>query len=300
VLLVLIRTISVAVLEPPRRWIAALAPLGGLIPVVLYLYWLFYRNPAFAFYARTPYVFPPRAEFAWALGPAALLALLSLRSAPDDGARRARVHLAVWAALGLLVVLFRPLDFSLQFLVGIGVPLLALGAFGLAQRAPRVTALVAVLFATSQVTAFLFVLRPNPLWLVPRGDMDLVRALRPTCRSGDVLFAPPSVGILAYGLTACRAIVTHEVDPDYDRKLAQVRDFAGLPPSGRAALLDTYRVTHFLAPGDAGARPLAWLGEGTSFRRCLSVTTGPAWSLYIRDGADRLKSSGASGRNGCR
>jgi hypothetical protein len=300
VLLVLIRTLSVAVLEPPRRWIPALAPLGGLLPVVLYLYWLFYRNLAFAFYAQAPYVFPPRAEFAWALGPAALLALLGLRPAPDDGARRARVHLAVWAALGLLVVLVRPVNFSLQFLVGVGLPLLALGAFGLGRRAPRLTVLVAVLFATSQAAAILFVMNPNPLWLVPRGDMDLVRALRPTCRSGDVLFAPASVGILAYGLTACRAILTHKVDPDYDRKFAQVQAFAGLSPSERAALLDTYRVTHFLAPGDAGPKPVAWLGEGTPFRRCLSVTTGPAWSLYVRDRRDRPTPSGASELSGCR
>ena len=297
VLLVLIRTISVAILEPPRRWVAALLPLGGLLPVVLYLYWLFYRNPAFAFYAETPYVFPPRAAFAWALGPAVLLALLGLRSAPDDEARRARVHLAVWAALGLLVVLLRPVNFSLQFLVGVGLPLLALGAFGLGRRAPRITLLVAGLFATSQVAALLFVMKPNPLWLVPRGDMDLVRALRPTCRPGDVLFAPASVGILAYGLTACRAILSHEVDPDYERRLAQVRGFAALPPGERAALLDGYRVSHFLAPGDAGPKPVAWLGEVTSFRRCLTVTTGPVWSLYVREGGPprpRARSGGAA------
>jgi hypothetical protein len=298
VLLVLIHTISVAILEPPRRWAAALLPLGGLVPVVLYLYWLFYRNPAFAFYAETRYVFPPRADFAWALGPAALLALLGLRSAPDDEARRARIHLAVWAALGLLVVLFRPVNFSLQFLVGVGFPLLALGAFGLGRRASRITLLVAVLFATSQVAAFLFVMKRNPVWLVPRGDMELVRALRPTCRPGDVLFAPASVGILAYGLTACRAILSHEVDPGYERKLAQVRGFGALPPGERAALLDAYRVTHFLAPGDAGATPVAWLGEATAFRRCLVVTASPVWSLYVRE-RGTPPPSGLIGRSGC-
>ena len=214
--------------------------------------------------------------------------------------RRARAHLAVWASLGLLVVLLRPVHFSLQFLVGIGFPLLALGAFGLARWTKRLTALVAVLFATSQAAAFFFVLRPNPLWLVPRGDMELVRALRPTCRPGDVLFAPASVGILAYGLTSCRAIVSHAVDPDYERKLAEVRGFAGLPPAERTALLDRYRISHFLAPGDAGPRPVAWLGEGTPFRRCLVVTSGPAWSLYIREGSDRLPTPGSSQRRGCR
>jgi hypothetical protein len=182
------------------------------------------------------------------------------------------------------VVLLRPVHFSLQFLVGVGFPLLALGAFGLAQRTRRLTVLVAVLFATSQVAAFSFVLRPNPLWLVPRGDMDLVRELGPTCRPGDVLFAPASVGILAYGLTSCRAILSHAVDPDYERKSAELRAFAGLPPAERAALLDRYRISHFLAPQDAGPRPVAWLGEGTPFRRCRVVSSGPTWSLYIRGG----------------
>jgi hypothetical protein len=296
VLLVLIRTISVAVLEPPRRWLSALLPLCGLLPVVLYLYWLFYLNPAFAIYTDAPYVFPPRADFAWALGPATLLAVLGLRSPPSDEARRARVHLAVWGALGLLVVLLRPVNFSLQFLVGLGFPLLALGAFGLGRRGPHLTAIVAALFATSQAAALHFVMTPNPLWLVPRADMELVRALRPTCRSGDVLFAPEAVGVLAYGLTACRAVLSHKVDPGYEERLAQMRSFGALPPRDRAALLDAYLITHFLAPGDAGPKPVAWLGEATAFRRCLVVTDGPVWSLYVRE---RRPLPGATERSGC-
>lgn len=299
VLLVLVRTIAVVVLEPRRRWVAALLPLGGLLPVVAYLYWLFYRNPAFAFYAEARYVFPPRADFVWALGPALLLALLAARASPDHDAHRARVHLAVWAALGLLVVLLRPVNFSLQFLVGIGLPLLALGAFGLGRRAPSSTVLVALLFSTSQVAALAFVMRPNPLWFVPRGDMELARALRPTCRAGDVLFAPASVGILAYGLTACRAILSHEVDPGYAKRLEELQGFGALRVRERAALLDSHRVTHFLAPGDAGEKPVVWLGETTPFRRRLVVTAGPVWSLYTR-GREDIPPAGADARSGGR
>lgn len=284
VLLVLVRTASVLILEPPRRWIVTLLPLGGLLPVVLYLYWLFYRNPAFAFYAETRYAFSPFSDFVWALGPATLLALPGLfRAGPDSEAKRARVHLAAWAAFGLLVVLLRPVNFSLQFLVGIGLPLLALGAFGLGVRAPRATLLVALLFSTSQLTMLGFVGRPGPLWFVRRGDMEFVRALRSTCRPGDVLFAPPSVGLLAYGLTSCRAFLSHEVDPGYREKFEELRRFSALGPGERTALLDSYRITHLLLPGDAGPRPTAWLGEDTGFRRNAVVTGGPVWSLYLRE-----------------
>lgn len=284
VVLVLVRTASVLILEPPRRWVATLLPLGGLLPVVLYLYWLFYRNRAFSFYAEAPYPFPPLSDFVWALAPATVLALFAfIRSAPNPEAARARVHLAAWTGFGLLVVLLRPVHFSLQLLVGIGLPLLALGAFGLGPRAPRVTFLVALAFSTSQLAMLRFVARPNPLWFVPRGDVEFVRALRPTCRPGDVLFAPPSIGILAYGLTSCRAFLSHEIDPGYREKFEELRRFSSLGQRERTVLLDSYRITHLLLPGDAGPRPTAWLGADTVFRRTAVVAGGPVWSLYLRE-----------------
>lgn len=284
VLLVLVRSASVLVLEPPRRWLPALAPLCGLLPVAVYLYWLFYRNPAFAFYATTPYVFPPVSDFAWALVPAVLLAVPGLlRRAPDADAHRARVQLGAWAALGLLLVVGRPVDFSLQFLVGIGLPLLTLGAFGLALRPPHFTTLAALAFSTSLVAALAFVSRPSPLWLVPKTDMALVDALRPTCRPGDVVFAPPSIGILVYGLTQCRSFLSHRVEPAYEKRLDELRAFGAQDPRQRAALLDAYRITHLLLPGEAGEKPVAWLGEDTAFRRSAAVTGNPLWSLYLRE-----------------
>jgi hypothetical protein len=284
VVLVVVRTVSVLVLEPPRRWFASLLPLAGLLPVLVYLYWLFYRNPAFAFYAKAPYAFPPFLDFVWALAPATLLGLHGLlRPVPDDAARRARVHLAVWASLGLAVVLLRPVNFSLQFLVGIGLPLLALGAFGLALRAPRLTLVAALLFSTSALTLLVFVSRPRPLWFVPRADMDVVPLLRDTCREGDVLFAPPSVGLLAYGLSPCRAFLSHEIDPFYEEKFEELQHFSAMAPHERARLLDSYRITHLLLPGDAGPRPVPWLGEETAFARRAVTGRGPVWSLYLRD-----------------
>ncbi len=283
VVLVAAHTGSVLVRERPRSWIVALLPLGGLLPVVAYLYWLFYRNPAFAFYARTPYVFPPLADFAWALAPATLLAIPGvLRSVPDE-THRARVPLVAWALFGLFLVLLRPVHFSLQFLVGLGTPLLALVALGVAARPPRVTLLLAGLLSTSSIALLFYVSRPSPDWFVPREEMGVVRALRATCRGGDVVFAPPSIGLLAYGLSPCRAFVSHGIDPRYDEKLDELRRFAELAPEGRAALLDGYRITHLVLPGDAGPQPVAWLGSDSAFRRSAVVAArGHVFSLYVR------------------
>ena len=106
--------------------------------------------------------------------------------------------------------------------------------------------------------------------------------LRSSCRRGDVLFAPPDIGILTYGLTSCRAFVSHRVDPAYARRLAEVRAFAERTPTERASLLEAHRITHLVLPGDAGPRPAAWLGESTPFRRLTTLGSGPVWSLYFR------------------
>lgn len=284
ILLVLIRTAAVLVLDPPRRWLAALAPLAGLLPVVLYLYWVFYRNPAFAFYAETRYLFPDLSSFAPALGPALLLALPGvLRRAPDREAHRARVQLVAWTVFGLAVIFARPVHFSLQFLVGIGFPLLALGAFGLRRWAPRFTVAAVLVSSTSLLAAVRFVSEPRSLWLAPRSTLEIVEALRHSCRQGDILFAPPEIGLLAAGLSPCRAFVSHAVDPGYAQKLALIRTFADRGPAERASLLDAHRITHLALPGDAGEKPAAWLGESTRFRRHAVVGRGPDWSLYIRD-----------------
>jgi hypothetical protein len=192
------------------------------------------------------------------------------------------VHLTVWAGVALLVILARPVHFSLQFLVGMGLPLLALGAFGLA-RAPRpVLPAVALAFAASQLVLTHFLSEPRPLWLVPRAEMDLARALRPACRPGDVLFAPPTLGLLTYGLTPCRAFLSHRVDPGYEERLGELRAFSTLRAEERSALLDRYRITHLVLPGQPGPAPSDWLGGDTPFRRSEIAAGTPLWTLYVR------------------
>jgi hypothetical protein len=282
VVLVVVRTASVLVQERPRSWFAALLPLAGLLPVVVYLYWLFYRNPAFAFYASAPYPFPPLLDFMWALAPAVAFAVPGmLRSVPDE-VRSTRTPLVAWAVFGLLFLFFRPVPFSLQFFVGIGMPLLALAALAVGNRPPRATLLLADLFSTSALAVLAFVTKPNSWWFVPREDMAVVRALRTMCRPGDIVFAPASIGVLAYGLTPCRAFVAHGIDPRYREKVEAVQKFGSLSPEERAAFLDAQRITHLVLPGDAGPRPVEWLGAGTAFGRHAVVAGGQVLSLYVR------------------
>jgi hypothetical protein len=285
VILVSVRAAVVVALEPRARWVRSLLPLAGLLPVVGYLYWLFYANPSFSFYARTPYALPPLQRFALALGPAALLAGLGAwRTEPDPGPRRARAHLLAWACVGLVVVLTWPVPYALQFLVSLGLPLLALGAYGLRRRPAAVTAGAAALLSTSCWSVAHTLYAPDPRWFAPRPDLALARALRPICREGDVFFGPPSAGVFVYGLTACRAFVSHPIDPGYQAKMAELQRFSGLAPDQRAALLDRYAVTHFASPGEGQDRPVAWLGEATRFRLRFSVPGRPGWSLYTRGG----------------
>jgi hypothetical protein len=177
VLLALIRTTSVLILEPVRHLPKALLPLAGLLPAVAYLYWLFYLNPAFSFYANAAYTFPRTSAFALALAPAALLGLTALaRGAASREERRALVHLGVWAGFGLLVIVVQPVHFSLQFLVGIGFPFLAMGAVGLARFSPSITLATAVAFSTTLVVALRFVLAPSTHWFTARENMEIVSA----------------------------------------------------------------------------------------------------------------------------
>lgn len=286
VLMVLIRGLSVALLEQPRRWVAALAPLAGLLPVTAYLYWLFYRNPAFSFYAQTDYVFPPLSDLCLALAPVVPLGFLGFWPTPagDAASRRARLHLLVWAGFGVVVVLARPVHFSLQFLGGIGLPFLALGALGLSRWRPAITYVAVVVFSTSFLATLRFVSTPRVYWMAPRSELAVADALRAVCRPGDILFSPPGVGLYAYGVSACRAFLSHAVGPGYRQRLEFGRRFGQMSPEDRLALLDSFRVSLLLLPGDAGLRPTAWLGANAPFVRRELGRAELGFSLYAREG----------------
>lgn len=280
--LVLVRTGVVLLTEPPGQWLRRLLPLAGLVPVVAYLYWLFYVNPSFAFYAQAAYGFPGPKDFAWALAPALLLAVVGLSLPVPEGSERSlRLALVLWFAFGLVVIALRPVRFSLQFLVGLGFPLLATGAMALVRLRPAVALAVVLGFSTSFLAALAYVSRPNPLWLTDRANMEMVVALRIACRPGDVVMSPPEIGLFAYGLTACRALVSHPIAPDYEDRRADLVRFGGGSPEERLRLLDARRIRKLVLPGDAGLVPVAWLGPDAPFER-LAVVGGGTLSLYAR------------------
>lgn len=286
-LLGLVLALGVLLGQPPRQWWGRAAPLLSLVPACLYSYWLFYRNETFKEYSSTRYAMASLGDFLWAVGPAVLLALLSLRTPPaSEGQRRLRRHLWLWAGVGLLVVALRPLSFSQQFAVGLGFPLLALAALGLSSFRPAVIAGAALLMSSTAAMALRIVLEPDPNWYVPKARREAALALRPSCRPGDVVFAPADIGLFTIALTSCKAYLSHGWAPNFSSRGDTVRAFYGpLPPAERAAILDRVGATHVVLPDDGGALPREWLADGTPFRRLALVGTAPAGiGVYVREG----------------
>lgn len=286
-LVAFVHAFVVAATEPPREWPRRVLPLLGLLPVVLYDAWLFFGSAEFAIFSSRVFQFPPRADFVWALGPAALLAATAIgRIGPDPGTRAAAMHFVGWAAAGALILALRPLSFSLQFLAGIGLPLLTLGALGLARFPPAATLAAALACSLSFVVSLRMVFADSPYWFVPSERLEIALALRPHCRRGDLLLSPPDIGLYAGGLTACGAYVAHPAAAGFEERDGRVRDFyARDDPAARAALLDEACVTHVVLPG-AQDVPAAWLGPATSFRRVAVAGRGAsAIGAYARQGA---------------
>lgn len=298
-LLAVVFAVGVATTEPVSRWPRALAPLVGLGPVVAYDLWVFFAGDQFASF-RTGGRFPPALEFVPALAPALSLAALAWRppGADDRAARVARAHLWAWVTVAVAVVVVRPGHFALQFLVGAGLPMLILGAVGLSRLAPSRTALAAVALSTTAVVATRVALAEDPNWFVPRLRVAAAVALRDLCRPGDVVFAPPDIGQYAIGLSACHAVLSHPVQPDHGARLDEARAFYGeASPSSRTAILDRRGVTHLVLPGDAGRRPVGWLGPRTPFRAAARLGAGPdSITVYSRDRAAAAGGPGGGAR----
>jgi hypothetical protein len=284
-LLLAARALGVALTRPPAAWGPALAPMAGLAPVLAYNYWLFLRDARFAIYSSATYVMPPPFDFLPALAPAALVAAVTWRPpAAHTPTRATELHLVAWAASAAVVALARLVPFPLQFMVGMGLPLLLLAAIGLAVRPAWVTwATVAALCPTA-VVATLLVWGPNPRWHVPRERIEAARLLRPACGPDDLALAPPDIGLYAAGLTACRVFVGHAAAQGYAEREAQARAFYGAAdPAWRTAFLDAAGITRLVLPGEPGPVPAAWLGDATAFRHLAQAGEGAgAISVYVR------------------
>jgi hypothetical protein len=279
--------LAVVLTSPGREWPRRLLPVALLAPVLAYNAWLVTRPNArrllepYAAGGLSP------GDLALGLGPVVLLALTALRRRGGEGTGW-RLRLALWALLALGVVLLRPVSFSLQFGVGVGFPLLVLGAAGLASFGPRWTALAALCLSTSAVVATRIVLADDPNWFVSRERLAAGLALRGRCQPGDRALAPPDIGLYVHGLTACAAFVSHPAAPGYAERVASARAFyAVASPAARAEFVDRQGITHLVLPGYAGPRPTAWLGDDTPFRAVAQVGQGSGLiTIYGRPGAE--------------
>lgn len=262
--------------------------LAGLAPVALYNYWVFYVTPGFGSYfgTGTRYATPPRGDYLWALGPAALLALVAAVAAParDEPQRDLRFRLWTWAVVAGLVIVVQPVSFSQQFAVGAGLPLLLLAAPLFARLRPALAVGLLAALATTAAVALRVVSRSEPAWHVPSERRQAALAMRATCRPGDLAFSPPDIGLYTVGLTACRAFVSHPWAPQYVERAAQAESFyRDMPPSERLALLERWRVTHLVLPGDAGPSAEGWLGEASRFEQIARLGPPPGLaSVYLR------------------
>ena len=282
-LLGLVRGVAVLAARPPSRWAREIAPLLGLVPVLAYDVWVFFGTDQFAsFHAGG--AMPPWSDYLPAFGPAAALALASLAApAREPAERAARAHLWCWAACAFGIVAVRPNAFALQFLVGAGLPLLVLGAAALARRPTAATAAAAVVLAATAAVQTRIALGEDPNWFVPRERLAAAAALRPYCRAGDRVLAPPDIGLYAIGLTACSAVVSHPVAPDHAARLADAAGFYGAwTKAERLAFLDRERVTHLVLPGEAGPHAEAWLGPGAPFEWRVAPAPVRPLTLYER------------------
>jgi hypothetical protein len=278
VMVVGIHALAVLAGEPRASW-RRLRTLLVFAPVAAYNYWLFYRNPSFTFFPTSSYPFPPKGAFALALGPAMALAAL----AAFDGRGMAdpfRARLLAWIAIGGLVIAIHPVPFSLQFLVGVGVPLLVLGALGLA-RAPQLAAAAATLTMAASAAALLYIVAvaTQPPAFVPAERLAIVERLAPHCRPGDLVLAPGEIGQYVAGLTSCTPYSSHPIEPEHEaRRRTTVRFFGAAAPGDRARLLDALCVRFVVAPAalDAaalggGVEPRAASGDLTAYERALAA-----------------------------
>jgi hypothetical protein len=285
-LLVGARGVGAALTEPPRRWARALFPLAGLAPVFAYNYWVYLRDERFATYASATYAMPPLRDFVPALGPAVALAALVWRPpAAGQPTRAAELHLAAWAGLGTLLAAAQPVPFPLQFMVGVGLPLLTLAAAGLASRRAAVTWAAAAGLASTAAVALMLVWVPSPRWHVPAERLDAAAVLlRRSCGPHDLALAPPDIGLYTAGLTACRSYVAHAAARGFAQREQEARAFYGsADPAWRRALLDRAAVTRVVLPADPSGSAAGWLGEGAPFTLVGRVGEGPAAiAVYAR------------------
>jgi hypothetical protein len=266
---------------PPRQWARHLLPVAALGPALLYNAWVFLWSPGFRIFSAPVYATsgPSLRELGIAVGPAILVALAAARNvgSAGDSERRHRLYLALWAALALLIVVLRPVSFSLQFLAGVGVPLLSLGAIGLGRMRRGVIEMAVPLFAGTAVVVTWLLLHPSPYRNVPADRLGVATALGSVCHRGELVLAPSDIGLYVGGLSACWPWVSHSAAPEHASREAAMSAFYASPPVERARLLEDLCASHVVVPR-------TWPGGGlppdAPYRLGLEVE-GPGGGLAV-------------------
>lgn len=274
--------LAVLVRFAPREWPRRLLPVAGLVPVLAYNAWVFLWSPGFRIFSAPVYASsgPSLLELAIAVGPATLLATTVLRrgaEGDDEGARVHRLYLVLWAGLCVGLVVTRPVSFSLQFISGLGVPLLVLGAIGIGRLGRSWLWAAVPVFAGTTVVVSLLQVAPNDYRNVPVDRFGVARALDTTCRPGELVLAPPDIGLYVGGLTPCWPYVSHTAAAEHASRDERTRRFYADPPGARLRFLDEACVDHVVVPR-------GWTGGGlppASGWTARSTVDGPGGGLAV-------------------
>jgi hypothetical protein len=286
-LLVAIEGACLLLLETGGNRLRRLLPVAAVLPALAYTWWVFAASPGFRVWVSPHYgdFVPTALELAIALGPAALLALSAAAGwrRRGGGERAHLTRLAVWAAIAALVVTLRPVSYSAQFGVGVGLPLLALAAVGLARQGRRILEISAALMCSTAIAVTWLFATPNSDTHAVVERWTLALAARQLCRPGDLVLAPEDIGLYLGGLTPCWPFLSHSAIPDHDARVQTVRHFQApdTAPHDRAALLQSLCPAYVVLPP---ALPEGWLGAQPAYSPRL-VASGPngALALWARD-----------------
>ncbi len=287
-LVALVEALAILLSAPPRAWPRRLLPVGALVPVLAYSAWLVLSAPGFGAFSSARYAVEAATplELLMALGPAAVLALTAARGwpAPDQPAHGHRMRLVLWAACAAGIVLLRPVSFSLQFLVGAGLPLLMLATLGLSRASPRWLAAAVPLMATNACVAVWLCTLPRPGTHPPAERFRIALALRQLCRPGEQVLAPRDIGLYVGGLTPCWPYVSHAAAPGYHEREGVVEEFYSpfTPAQARSALLARVCPAYVVLPEPL---PAGWLGAEDGYAPRVAAQGTGTLAAWGRDPA---------------
>ena len=118
---------------------------------------------------------------------------------------------------------------------------------------------------------------PNDYRNVPADRFGVAVALRTVCRPGELVLAPPDIGLYVGGLSACWPFVSHTASPEHASRDDATRRFYSGSADARARFLDEACVAHVVVPRD-------WTNGGLApeapYRRTLDVD-GPGGGLAV-------------------